>query len=470
MAFLGFLADLERLREPLDLDSSVYSTVGAHLGPGWLPYRDVFDHKQPLVYAVYWVIDVTAPRDASGVRVAAAVVAIVAALLLLGMRRQVGRRRAFAMSAVLAVLAGSSAVEGGDLNTEHLLVLTTGVAMILPLTRWRSAWVWLPVVSGALLGLAALTKVVGLFVAPAALLPLLAGRAARSHSVPRTLALFAAGAAAPAVALLAFYAAADGLGALWYDNVVYNLAYVGGSGSKSLGWWFAVPHPLRWLVLGALLAGIVRLLASKGRDVLTISVMLWLAGALLGAKWGRRDFPHYFAPVLTPAVVLVCLPLLAADFSRLRQRLVSMALVAVSIGPLLLPMAAEFRLPVDVYSSPTAVGDLLAGRGRAGDRLFVAGSHTWVYATSGIRPATRYIYDLPRGTIKDFDSTIERELSSRPPRFVVIADGAFVPAYLEQLRVQRYRLTDRVENFDIYELSPAAGSPEESRSPAEMQS
>lgn len=452
VGILCLLARLDRLLEPLDLDLSVYSTIGSHLGPGSLPYRDLFDHKQPLVYPIFWAIDVVAPRDPAGVRVAAVVVGTLAAGLMLGLRRCIGRVRAFGAAALLAVVAGSRAVEGGDLNTEHLLLLTAATAMVVPLALWRSTWVWLPVACGMLMGVAVLTKAVGMFLVPAALMLLLAGRAARGQSAIRTLVLFAAGMAAPATAVIGFFAAMGGLGSFWYSNVSYNLAYASGTGSKSLGWWFSIPYPLQWLVLGALVSGLVRLAVSRGRDVLTFAVLLWLAGALLGAKTGRRDFPHYFAPVLTPAVILVWLPVPFAGLPGIRSRLASVALLLASAGPLLFQAASDFQLPVTPYSSPALVGDLLASRARAGDRLFVAGSHPWIYATSGLKPGTRYIYDLSRGIISDFDQSIETALITRPPRFMVIADGTTVLPYLERFRGQRYRLTDRVENFAVYEL------------------
>ena len=42
---------------PWDRDASVYAVIGRGLGWGDLPYRDLFDHKQPLIYPVYGVID-----------------------------------------------------------------------------------------------------------------------------------------------------------------------------------------------------------------------------------------------------------------------------------------------------------------------------------------------------------------------------------------------------------------------------
>jgi len=68
LAFLAaeaFLLRLPTLHQPLDRDLAAYATIGALMRDGFVPYRDVFDHKQPLVYAMYGAIEATfsSPRN-----------------------------------------------------------------------------------------------------------------------------------------------------------------------------------------------------------------------------------------------------------------------------------------------------------------------------------------------------------------------------------------------------------------------
>ena len=59
---------------PLNRDEALYATVGSFGGFfDVLPYADVFDHKQPLIYPVYWLLDLVAPRKLGAIRLAAAV-------------------------------------------------------------------------------------------------------------------------------------------------------------------------------------------------------------------------------------------------------------------------------------------------------------------------------------------------------------------------------------------------------------
>ena len=66
------LLRLPALGMPLERDEGVYAAIGRAL-PGSLPYRDLVDHKQPVVYPVYWLLDVIAPRSDTIVHVASAV-------------------------------------------------------------------------------------------------------------------------------------------------------------------------------------------------------------------------------------------------------------------------------------------------------------------------------------------------------------------------------------------------------------
>src|SRR3954452_16592476 len=99
---------------PWDRDASVYAVTGRGLALGDLPYRDLFDHKQPLIYPVYGVIDALgiSPR-----LVSALVSLLAAALVFLIVRRPLA-------PLLVVVLGASRFVHGFDLNTEHLLLVT----------------------------------------------------------------------------------------------------------------------------------------------------------------------------------------------------------------------------------------------------------------------------------------------------------------------------------------------------------
>src|SRR5215210_6249962 len=96
---------LPALDMPLDRDLAAYATIGRSAGRfGLLPYRDLFDHKQPLVYVVFWLLDLVAPQKVGAVRLAAAVPSPLAALALAAvLRPHIGGRRALAAAALVVV-------------------------------------------------------------------------------------------------------------------------------------------------------------------------------------------------------------------------------------------------------------------------------------------------------------------------------------------------------------------------------
>ncbi|HEU5241449.1 MAG TPA: thermonuclease family protein, partial [Ornithinibacter sp.] len=98
--------------QPLDRDLALYATIGQRLGLDSLPYRDLFDHKQPLIHYVYGGLDLIAPGSLLAIRLAAAVPsALVAALLLVYLEPLAGFRRAAAAAAALVRVAS---VTDGD--------------------------------------------------------------------------------------------------------------------------------------------------------------------------------------------------------------------------------------------------------------------------------------------------------------------------------------------------------------------
>lgn len=454
LVILAWLLRLPALDMPLNRDEAVYAVIGDQGGPGLLPYRDLFDHKQPLVYPVYWALAQLAPLKLGAIRLAAALAGgLAGAALFLALRRRIGGPRAGAAAAMAVLVGTSTFVEGYDLNTEHLLVLTGSAAVLGALALERSPDRRVPMAVGLLAGLAVCTKAVFALTVPVLLIPLLAGRAARGLAPAGTVARFAA--AAAAVPLLAFagFAAAGAAGDFWAANVTYNRAYVEASPGP-----LAFPGrlgPIWALCAAALVAGAVRLVRAGGRDVLAWTLLGWLVAAFVGAKLSGYNFPHYYAPCVPPAVALLWLP------GARGRRWTSLAATAVAIA-LAVPFARSVGLAfgetgaelsarqygagyAGVWGMQHAVGRMLAGRARPGDRLFVAGAEPGFYWTSRLRPATRYLYDYTRGFRSDWSAEIRRGVCERPPRFVILSEPAYPVACLD---------------LGLYEQLLVAGRPE----------
>jgi hypothetical protein len=427
------------LGQPLDRDAAAYAAIGRLLDAHTLPYRDLFDHKQPLVHWIYAALDLVAPTSLAAIRVAAAVPSALAATLLVVVLRPIAGARRAALAAVLSVvLCASTTIQGTDLNTEHLLVLPAAATVLAALGGAG------PFAVGLLGGVSVLAKAIGGLIALAALIPLLS----RGRSVPATLLRFGAGLALPAALVAVAYAAAGGLGDLWFANLTYNERYVGDQG-------FALvprgPEAIAALTGAALCCGLVRLVARRGRDVVGWTVLAWLAGAWLGAQLSGRGFPHYYVPLITPAVVLLVLPVRHPERALVLAHVAARVVAAGAVLALALPLVSNVgrggdQIARDVYgpealalSRPAgAVGALLRRRARPGDRLFVVGAEPEYYWRSGLRPYRRWLYDYPAEIAPErFGPDLSR-LCDREPRFVVLA-ALELPAYAARCREGGYR-------------------------------
>lgn len=443
------------LHQPLDRDMAAYATIGAAMWKGLLPYRDLFDHKQPLVYPVYAAIDLLGPST-SAVRVAgmaAAVVTVVAVAVLA--RPLLGRSRSAVAASIIAVVSATPYVEGFDLNTEHLLAPITATAVLLSL-RYRHRR-WTPAATGFLLGLGLITKVVAVFAAPAILLPLIWMRA-NGNDLRRRLLVFAGAACVPALAVVSVYAAAGSLDSLIEANITYNRSYVTALAPALDRFIRPSPVFIALLAAAAAVIGACRLLlVAEGRPDI-VSLLLWLCGAWVGAKFGGRDFPHYFAPVIAPAVILFLLPLGSTVQSiRLRRSAPlffagQLAMLGICLRAVPSDMALIFnRGPSDiallifgeqarVWSEYETVGAEIRTRAQPADTLFVAGAEPGFYWFSGTSVAGRYPYDYPVLADPLRLRELQQDLCRTRPSRVLLPYGAAWPAYLSMLNQSSYRL------------------------------
>ena len=439
---------LPTLGMPLNRDEATYALIADRAGWDALPYRDLFDNKQPLIYAVYWAVQQVAPQSVGAVRLTAALCAGAAAVLLFALvARHAGAARGAAAAATALVAGASTYVEGYDLNTEHVLIATGTGTILLALVLSERRTTLAPLLVGLAAGLAVLTKAVFLPSVAAAAIPLLAGRRARGQSAAATLALLAAGTAALPLATFAAFAAAGAGADFWEGNVGWNRTYVAASdGHLGLSGRLA---PVGLLAAAAAVLGAARVWLRRGRDVLDLTLLAWLVAAFVGAKVGGRDFPHYFAPVVPPAAALLWLPWPAREGARAgRPATVVPALLTLA---LLLPFARDVARGfgdggrqvsarqygagfAELWGQQFAIGQLLRSRSEPADRLFVGGAEPGFNLYSGIAPPTGYLflYDYPEVPSR-WAAAVRRDVCERPPRFVVLPWGrALDPSCLDE--------------------------------------
>ena len=451
---------LPALDQPLDRDQALYASIGQRLSVTTLPYRDLFDHKQPLIHYVFAGLNLIAPGSLLAIRLAAGVPsALIGALLLVFLAPLTGMRRAALAAGLVVVLSASTQIHGTDLNTEHLLTLPAAAAVLWALALGRPGVRGGPFVIGVVAGVAVLAKAIALLIVLAALIPLLTGRGERSAL--SVLVRFGVGLALPAALVLAAYALARATGDLWFANWTYNSRYVGEQGFtlSPLG-----PDGIRLLLAAALCCGVLRLGALRGRDVVTWTFLAWLVGAYLGAQTSSRGYGHYYAPLVAPAVALLVLPV--PNLGRVLAAVLAFA----ALGAVLLaiPVVTNFGRGGDEIASRVygrqelarwkpadEIGPFLRSRARAGDRLFVVGSEPQYYWRSGLPAAKRWLFDYPAEIAPERFYPEVAGLCRGGPRFVVVVADP-LPAYARRCTTASgYREVMRRGPVSVLERSAA---------------
>ena len=136
VAFVYLALRLPLLDVPLDRDEGLFGWIGQSILRGELPYRDVFDHKPPVVFYLYALALVFVPPTAAGVHGFLLVWNAATLLAVAGLARCLaGTRAALAAALAYALISAAPAAQGYTASTEMLLLLP------------MAAGVWLAVAS-----------------------------------------------------------------------------------------------------------------------------------------------------------------------------------------------------------------------------------------------------------------------------------------------------------------------------------
>ena len=156
LAFLALLNAAPSLQQIPATDSSIFQYIGERITEGALPYRDVYDHKPPLIFYL----------DAFGLALGGrwGIWAIeLLSLCAAGLAGLALLRRSFgALPAGLGVAAMLLNLvfvhDGGNLTEEFALPLQFGAFLLLAQMEARKKTGWRPIAIGLLLGLASSLK------------------------------------------------------------------------------------------------------------------------------------------------------------------------------------------------------------------------------------------------------------------------------------------------------------------------
>lgn len=510
---LGFLAVVQIiLRFPACFepywygDEGIYLTLGQALNRGEVLYKDIIDHKTPVIY---YLAKVGTQHNFRTLLLISMVAASTAFFWIL--RKLTGRPLVSLIGAVIFSIATALPWYEGLIPNGELFVMSfvlVGLALALshkdffalvngdaPAASMRNGW--LLVLAGVFLSLGILTKVpavfdvaaiffIGVLVITNQVLP---WSKREEHWRKSFLAVFKTwgwllvGVIAPILLSILYFALRGALQEYFDYGLMYNFRYSGSWSPEHLGpqWLWLTNFTVKAGLSGILLVGLT-LLGSRFNLPLRWSLG-WVVLATFASLLSNRPYPHYFLQILPPLVILFTL--VAGEVRSWQQstrknnsnKLITAAaftLIALILfvgAHLLVGMrsyvageyygrffrylsgqmsAAEYRnsfnsLMKDNYTlAPTLMAD-------PNSTLFIWGTNPMLYALSNKTPVSRFTVQFHIADFGAEQETLDR-LQAETPTHIVVMQGEELPVELQSLLSSRYVRAVKNNSFSAYKL------------------
>ena len=445
-------------KRPPAEDSSVFLYMAKRILEGKLPYRDLFDHKGPILY----LIEVSGLRLSPGNTVGVWVLEILNLLVTIALMLRLGfleaKNRASCYLAVLTAVGvcGWKIWQGGNFTEEYALPWITLAALVFfhffQTGTYRLRDIFLLGFSFAVVFLLRANMVaVWAALLPAVLIRFL--REKRFSEIGKCLAFFLMGLAAVLLPVLLWAERAGFFPDLWKDYILFNFSYTGNAAEQENG----------ILQMALFFAGVVWpgtaaqliCLVFDFRNRRQWLNVLFFAVSLFAADMSARGYYHY-AIILLPAMILPLtgfFDLSGQTWCRLFRktgtvdyRLILISFLFVAVSAFLYRWASPGQQQED-----PAVQILLERTGPEDDVL-VLGNHCWYYLAADRKTENRFFYQLPPLEISDeLYAAFEEELNRHPPDAVLLPGKEEEREWTDiRLKGIRQKLLNRAYSEELY--------------------
>jgi hypothetical protein len=424
------------------LDAAVFVLAGFRIRNGFMPYKDVWDHKPPGVYLLNALGQTILPwLDSWLVSWLLTVVFTVAAILILDalLRRRFSPVVAFLSSLLCLTGIGGYLVALGGGTTESFAILPL-VVVLWAIASLQISW-RVAILMGCLLGVACLLSLQALPAAAVLFVAIVPGRGSASGAVRRALAVVVGGVALPLA--VAGWLAAGGAAADAFDQIVtYNAAYrnaaTGLPGMVAVSVLF-----LSCLAVPTAITAARMVRRPRAFDRVDWSCLAWSVMYSVYIGYQGRIFLHYLILLIPPIVFLAGSGMgwlvegLKSSHLRVKRRAIGLvtatavtfsisAVVASQFIGMTIETASEARVPQGDTAAWVKTNTPTAAT------VFVWGSDPGLYLVSERNPYDRYVYEFPLITAgywsPDRTATLLLAWRASPPP-VIVESPASVPMF-----------------------------------------
>ncbi|HSW87903.1 MAG TPA: glycosyltransferase family 39 protein [Candidatus Saccharimonadales bacterium] len=471
VSFVFFLLRLPSLFEPLWYgDEGIYEVIGIGLQHGRLLYRDIWDNKPPLLYVLYAIFH----SDQPTIRFVSLLAGLASVLLFYFLVKKLFSKASiwYVTTSIFAFLLAIPLLEGNIANAENFIMpLILGAGLII-VGRPQGIAPTKKLLTGVLLGLAFLFKVVAIFDLAAFTLFLLfiqikTFSTKQIRPIVFELIPLYAGFIIPLVITFLFFMFQHALPDFIHSAFLSNVGYVNyGNQFQILG--AEIPQGLLLLKLIALgiFCTIVFIKRSKISPA-TQFILLWLAFSIFSALFSQRPYTHYLLVLLSSSCLFIGILL-----QKNKSQLLSIAIFFL-MAMYFLTNFSFYNKNVGYYqnflalitnhedittyraffdgSSPRdyALADFLKTKLHPNDQIFLWGNNAQLYALVNKLPPGKYIVAYWIGSSEQTRMETQQAFNKTNPRFIIAMPNVGPIPY--SLKGYSQRLS--INNAVIYEKS-----------------
>lgn len=416
-------------------DSSVFETVAMMMQRGYMPYRDSFDHKGPILYLLNYIGYSISPI--SGVWAVEFLFMLLTFIFIYKIARLVTDRPQALLSLLIAGVFLSRCFTGGNMSEEYAmpmisisLYIFTDYYLNQNVTNLRL------LACGASFGVVLLLRPNMLTVWAINCLAIFLFCIIKKDfvSLLRFVGWFILGAAIVVLPILIWLGLNRSLEPFWADYIQFNLLYTGTRtnllGKAALFVQF-LSDPVLVIALLSMLFFVWR--DSSLRIFWGLYLFCFLSTVFCASLGGSLHW-HYCMP-LVPMVALPFARLLDYLHRRFSNSTLAKIAVILACGILILPVwglsfgrLVKRAIIKDTTATPASIieiGEFLQSQTTAADSISVYGNNDLIYIYSDRPHATRYSYQFPIGTVNPaiLDEYFE-QLQQELPKAIVIPPKA----------------------------------------------
>lgn len=442
-------------------DSSVFLYIGKRMTEGKIPYRDLFDHKGPILYFIEYLGIKISKTDYTGVWLLEALNILITIVFMRKLGRVISDKNSSVYLAVLlcAGVCGWKIWQGGNFTEEYALPWITFAAVVFFLFfktgSYRRGDIVLLGIGFAVVFLLR-ANMIAIWVALMPLTLFILIREKRFSDIIKCLALFLLGIIIVVLPIFVYSLQTKSAEAMWRNYILFNISYTDGALSVTervnLALYFC---KTLWPGVFAIVA---TLLFYQKKKMLWANLLFFII-SLWFVTMSGRGYYHY-AIILLPAFVLPFSALFDLTDRLLsgKDNTVSSCrpwIVMVSFF-VILAVAFIYRIATSETDTDSPLVTYIQEQTAADDNVLILGNSCWYYLMSDRKSENYYFYQLPPAEIslEIYNGFID-ELTKHPSRLIVLPGSSdereAIDIALRGIRDKLFEMDYRNEIYDEFE-------------------